>query len=127
MSAGSKTDVGAYHRDASKTTEEELGKLSGQFSLMDHRATPDVVKVQCVGCVLVCVYLLFSVRYVDAGHGSRQLVGNGRRQQRVPQTAIGPGAATCLALEDGRCRTSCSVAMYQADALRSRARRCHLF
>uniref|UniRef100_A0A7R9V5U9 Biotin and thiamin synthesis-associated domain-containing protein n=1 Tax=Chlamydomonas euryale TaxID=1486919 RepID=A0A7R9V5U9_9CHLO len=44
MSAGSKTDVGAYHRDDSKTTEEELGKLAGQFSLMDHRATPDVVK-----------------------------------------------------------------------------------
>ncbi|KAG1664045.1 hypothetical protein FOA52_010465 [Chlamydomonas sp. UWO 241] len=44
MSAGSKTDVGAYHRDHSETTEKELGDLPGQFSLMDHRATPDVVK-----------------------------------------------------------------------------------
>lgn len=44
MSAGSKTDVGAYHRDHSEATEKELGELAGQFSLQDHRATPDVVK-----------------------------------------------------------------------------------
>lgn len=44
MSAGSKTDVGAYHRDHTAATEQALGNLPGQFSLQDHRATPDVVK-----------------------------------------------------------------------------------
>ena len=44
MSAGSKTDVGAYHRDHSAATEANLSKLSGQFSLMDHRSVADVVK-----------------------------------------------------------------------------------
>eukprot|EP01025_Chloroclados_australasicus_P059180 TRINITY_DN7474_c0_g1_i1.p1 TRINITY_DN7474_c0_g1~~TRINITY_DN7474_c0_g1_i1.p1 ORF type:complete len:537 (-),score=49.23 TRINITY_DN7474_c0_g1_i1:334-1944(-) len=43
MSAGSRTDVGAYHREGSKTTEENLGELCGQFSLLDHRSTRDVV------------------------------------------------------------------------------------
>lgn len=37
MSAGSKTDVGAYHRDDSEATEKNLSNLAGQFSLMDHR------------------------------------------------------------------------------------------
>lgn len=37
MSAGSKTDVGAYHRDHSEATEQNLGDLAGQFSLQDHR------------------------------------------------------------------------------------------
>lgn len=44
MSAGSRTDVGAYHRDHSQATENALGDLSGQFSLMDHRSAGDVVK-----------------------------------------------------------------------------------
>mmetsp|Transcript_20470 Transcript_20470/g.44735 ORF Transcript_20470/g.44735 Transcript_20470/m.44735 type:complete len:559 (-) Transcript_20470:707-2383(-) len=44
MSAGSKTDVGAYHRDDTTVTEENLGNLAGQFSLMDHRPAADVVK-----------------------------------------------------------------------------------
>lgn len=37
MSAGSKTDVGSYHRDHTPTTEKVLSDLAGQFSLMDHR------------------------------------------------------------------------------------------
>ena len=37
MSAGSKTDVGAYHRDHTAATEQNLGDLAGQFSLQDHR------------------------------------------------------------------------------------------
>ena len=37
MSAGSKTDVGAYHRDHTEATEKNLGDLAGQFSLQDHR------------------------------------------------------------------------------------------
>lgn len=43
MSAGSKTDVGAYHRDDSKATEENLGDLGGQFTLADHRPVQDIV------------------------------------------------------------------------------------
>lgn len=42
MSAGSRTDVGAYHRDDTKATEENLGELAGQFSLMDHRTASEV-------------------------------------------------------------------------------------
>lgn len=44
MSAGSRTDVGAYHRDDSAATAAALGNLAGQFSLMDHRSAADVVK-----------------------------------------------------------------------------------
>ncbi|WIA39025.1 hypothetical protein OEZ86_005172 [Tetradesmus obliquus] len=44
MSAGSRTDVGAYHRDDNEATEKHLGDLSGQFSLMDHRTASEVVK-----------------------------------------------------------------------------------
>eukprot|EP00775_Hariotina_reticulata_P012307 gene12307-12443_t len=44
MSAGSRTDVGAYHRDDTKATNDNLGDLSGQFSLMDHRSASEVVK-----------------------------------------------------------------------------------
>lgn len=42
MSAGSRTDVGAYHRDDSEATEQHLGDLAGQFSLMDHRSASEV-------------------------------------------------------------------------------------
>lgn len=44
MSAGSKTDVGAYHRDDSQATADNLGDLQGQFTLQDHRPVVDVVK-----------------------------------------------------------------------------------
>lgn len=44
MSAGSRTDVGAYHRDDNEATEKHLGDLAGQFSLMDHRTASEVVK-----------------------------------------------------------------------------------
>jgi len=37
MSAGSKTDVGAYHRDHTAATEKGLGELTGQFSIQDNR------------------------------------------------------------------------------------------
>jgi hypothetical protein len=37
LSAGSKTDVGAYHRDDSQATQENLSDLNGQFTLADHR------------------------------------------------------------------------------------------
>ena len=47
MSAGSKTDVGAYHRDDSKATEDNLGDLHGQFTLSDHR--PGVFLSFCPG------------------------------------------------------------------------------
>ncbi|GIM16082.1 hypothetical protein Vretimale_18737 [Volvox reticuliferus] len=43
MSAGSRTDVGAYHKDHTANTEANLGKLAGQFSLMDHRPTNEIV------------------------------------------------------------------------------------
>jgi 2-iminoacetate synthase len=43
VSAGSKTDVGSYHRDTSKTTEEELGDVNGQFTLADHRPVNEIV------------------------------------------------------------------------------------
>jgi 2-iminoacetate synthase len=60
VSAGSKTDVGSYHRDTSKTTEEELGDVNGQykidtsktkteedangqFTLADHRSVNEIV------------------------------------------------------------------------------------
>ncbi|EFN57653.1 hypothetical protein CHLNCDRAFT_30311 [Chlorella variabilis] len=43
MSAGSKTDVGAYHRDDSKATEDNLADLNGQFTLADHRPVQDIV------------------------------------------------------------------------------------
>lgn len=43
MSAGSKTDVGSYHRDHSKATEEAMSDLAGQFSLGDHRPVADIV------------------------------------------------------------------------------------
>jgi hypothetical protein len=42
MSAGSRTDVGAYHRDDNEATEKHLGDLAGQFSLMDHRTASEV-------------------------------------------------------------------------------------
>lgn len=42
MSAGSRTDVGAYHRDDNAATEKHLGDLAGQFSLMDHRTASEV-------------------------------------------------------------------------------------
>lgn len=44
MSAGSRTDVGAYHRHDSKETNQGLGELAGQFSLMDHRPASEIVK-----------------------------------------------------------------------------------
>jgi 2-iminoacetate synthase len=44
MSAGSRTDVGAYHRHDSAATNEKLGDLHGQFSLMDHRPAHEIVK-----------------------------------------------------------------------------------
>ena len=44
MSAGSRTDVGAYHRDAGEATQQHLGDLAGQFSLMDHRSSAEVVE-----------------------------------------------------------------------------------
>jgi hypothetical protein len=71
MSAGSRTDVGAYHRDDNEATEKHLGDLSGQFSLMDHRTASEVshamvvirshsrsccVTCQHDCCVLACVY-----------------------------------------------------------------------
>eukprot|EP00245_Coleochaete_scutata_P004595 TRINITY_DN17325_c0_g1_i1.p1 TRINITY_DN17325_c0_g1~~TRINITY_DN17325_c0_g1_i1.p1 ORF type:complete len:604 (-),score=108.03 TRINITY_DN17325_c0_g1_i1:337-2148(-) len=43
MSAGSKTDVGAYHRQAGNLANEHLGNLAGQFTLNDHRPTAEVV------------------------------------------------------------------------------------
>lgn len=46
MSAGSRTDVGSYHREgASERTNEELGgeKMKGQFTLMDHRPVNEIV------------------------------------------------------------------------------------
>uniref|UniRef100_A0A7S0WW57 Biotin and thiamin synthesis-associated domain-containing protein n=1 Tax=Chlamydomonas leiostraca TaxID=1034604 RepID=A0A7S0WW57_9CHLO len=43
MSAGSKTDVGSYHRDHSPATETAMSDLAGQFSLMDHRPVSEVV------------------------------------------------------------------------------------
>lgn len=51
MSAGSRTDVGAYHRDDNEATEKHLGDLSGQFSLMDHRTASEVrlLSLACVG------------------------------------------------------------------------------
>jgi 2-iminoacetate synthase len=44
MSAGSRTDVGAYHRHDSEETNQKLGDLHGQFSLMDHRPAHEIVK-----------------------------------------------------------------------------------
>lgn len=43
MSAGSKTDVGAYHRDTSADSEAALMDLNGQFTLADHRPVNEVV------------------------------------------------------------------------------------
>nr|AHH85813.1 FeFe-hydrogenase assembly protein [Tetraselmis sp. GSL018] len=43
MSAGSKTDVGAYHRHDDAVTREALGKMSGQFSLLDERPVNQVI------------------------------------------------------------------------------------
>lgn len=43
MSAGSKTDVGSYHRDDSQATTENLSDLQGQFTLSDHRPVNDIV------------------------------------------------------------------------------------
>ena len=43
MSAGSKTDVGAYHRQDSTVTRENLGKVAGQFSLLDNRPVNQVM------------------------------------------------------------------------------------
>lgn len=43
MSAGSKTDVGSYHRDTSAATEEALGDVNGQFTLADHRSVNEIV------------------------------------------------------------------------------------
>jgi hypothetical protein len=45
MSAGSRTDVGAYHRDKGcPDTDDALGRdLAGQFSLMDHRPVREIV------------------------------------------------------------------------------------
>jgi len=44
MSAGSRTDVGAYHRDTSEASEKQLGQLAGQFSLSDHRNVGEIVE-----------------------------------------------------------------------------------
>ncbi|GBG64766.1 hypothetical protein CBR_g46723 [Chara braunii] len=44
MSAGSRTDVGAYHRQADDTTEQNLGNLAGQFTLSDHRPVAEIVE-----------------------------------------------------------------------------------
>ena len=44
MSAGSRTGVGAYHRDGNlPETSAKLSELSGQFSLMDHRPMREIV------------------------------------------------------------------------------------
>ena len=43
LSAGSKTDVGSYHRDTSKETEENLQDVNGQFTLADHRSVNEIV------------------------------------------------------------------------------------
>eukprot|EP00873_Tetraselmis_striata_P040285 jgi/Tetstr1/460549/TSEL_005807.t1 len=43
MSAGSRTDVGAYHRQDSTETRENLGNMAGQFSLLDERPVNQVV------------------------------------------------------------------------------------
>jgi len=43
MSAGSRTDVGAYHRQDSEATRENLGTMAGQFSLLDERPVNQVV------------------------------------------------------------------------------------
>ncbi|KAG2449995.1 hypothetical protein HYH02_000099 [Chlamydomonas schloesseri] len=44
MSAGSRTDVGAYHKDHTLSTEANLSKLAGQFTLQDERPTNEIVK-----------------------------------------------------------------------------------
>jgi hypothetical protein len=58
MSAGSRTDVGAYHRDAGEATQQHLGDLSGQFSLADHRSSSEVRgpcwAVLALGCAGPC-------------------------------------------------------------------------
>ncbi|KAG2501619.1 hypothetical protein HYH03_000124 [Edaphochlamys debaryana] len=43
ISAGSRTDVGSYHKDHTAETDSNLGKLAGQFSLMDHRPMDKIV------------------------------------------------------------------------------------
>jgi len=46
MSAGSRTEVGSYHREgANEQTNADLGgeKMKGQFSLMDHRPVDQIV------------------------------------------------------------------------------------
>ncbi len=43
ISAGSRTDVGAYHKDHTLSTEANLSHLAGQFSLQDHRSTDQIV------------------------------------------------------------------------------------
>eukprot|EP00123_Amoebidium_parasiticum_P015765 comp23136_c1_seq4/m.37333 comp23136_c1_seq4/g.37333 ORF comp23136_c1_seq4/g.37333 comp23136_c1_seq4/m.37333 type:complete len:358 (-) comp23136_c1_seq4:91-1164(-) len=43
MSAGSRTDVGSYHREGTEETERNLSKLAGQFALFDHRPAGDIV------------------------------------------------------------------------------------
>lgn len=43
MSAGSKTDVGAYHRDTSEASQQALSDINGQFTLADHRPVNEIV------------------------------------------------------------------------------------
>jgi hypothetical protein len=78
MSAGSRTDVGAYHRDDNEATEKHLGDLAGQFSLMDHRTASEVRQTQGVQSfdTVFAVY--------DTGLGSR-LWGRKRTLSRVWQ------------------------------------------
>lgn len=58
MSAGSRTDVGAYHRDDNAATNKHLGDLSGQFSLMDHRTASEVSDMVSSLELRVCVNIL---------------------------------------------------------------------
>eukprot|EP00808_Paulinella_micropora_P007776 g3521.t1 len=43
MSAGSRTDVGSYHR-VGKKDQQNFPKMAGQFSLLDHRPVDEIVK-----------------------------------------------------------------------------------
>eukprot|EP00457_Paulinella_chromatophora_P005285 gb/GEZN01005300.1/.p1 GENE.gb/GEZN01005300.1/~~gb/GEZN01005300.1/.p1 ORF type:complete len:530 (+),score=30.34 gb/GEZN01005300.1/:28-1617(+) len=43
MSAGSRTDVGSYHR-AGKDEQDEFRDIAGQFSLLDHRPVESIVQ-----------------------------------------------------------------------------------
>jgi hypothetical protein len=108
MSAGSRTDVGAYHRHDSEATNAKLGDLTGQFSLMDHRPAHEIVKdLMRKGYVPSW----WGERGWEAEGGRGGLVGRGPCGRAAPAPACAPRLEPpCRTRQPARCGAPLSPA-----------------